>query len=72
MKFNPAIFTGDVLNTTARIEELCNTYGERLLVSKNLLDMLQIENRYVKKPIAETMLRGKKTKSVLYNLEKLD
>ena len=66
------VFTGDVLNTTARIEELCNTYTVNLLVSKNLLDMLQIENRYVKKPIAETMLRGKKTKSVLYNLEKLD
>jgi adenylate cyclase len=64
------VFTGDVLNTTARIEELCNTYTVNLLVSKNLLDMLQIENRYIKKPIAETTLRGKKTKSILYNLEK--
>jgi adenylate cyclase len=63
------VFTGDVLNTTARIEELCNTYTVKLLVSKNLLDMIKIDDHYVKKPIAETTLRGKKTKSILYNLE---
>ena len=64
------VFTGDVLNTTARIEELCNTYGVKLLVSKKLLDLLHIENRYIKNVIAEITLRGKKTKNILYNLEK--
>ncbi len=65
------VFTGDVLNTTARIEELCNTYGVKLLVSKKLLDLLQIENRYTKNVIAEITLRGKKTKNILYNLERI-
>ena len=66
------VFTGDVLNTTARIEELCNTYGVKLLVSKKLLDLLQIENRYIKNIIAEITLRGKKTKNILYNLKRIE
>jgi adenylate cyclase len=65
------VFTGDVLNTTARIEELCNTYDVKLLVSKKLLDLLQSENRYTKNVIAEITLRGKKTKNILYNLERI-
>ncbi len=66
------VFTGDVLNTTARIEELCNTYSVKLLVSKKLLDLLQIENRYIKSEIAEITLRGKKTKNILYTLERIE
>ena len=66
------VFTGDVLNTTARIEELCNTYGVKLLVSKKLLDLLQIENRYIKNVMAEITLRGKKTTNILYNLERIE
>jgi adenylate cyclase len=66
------VFTGDVLNTTARIEELCNTYGIKLLVSKKLLDLLQIENRYSMKRIDEVTLRGKKTKNILYNVERIE
>ncbi len=63
------VFTGDVLNTAARIEELCNTYGVRLLVSKKLLDVLQIKKRYLKKKIDEVTLKGKKTKNTLFTLE---
>jgi adenylate cyclase len=66
------VFTGDVLNTTARIEELCNTYGVKLLTSKKLLDLLQIEKRYSMKKIDEVTLRGKKTKNILYNLERIE
>jgi adenylate cyclase len=66
------VFTGDVLNTTARIQELCNTYGVRLLVSKKLIDLLQIENRYLIKAIGEITLRGKRGKDILYNVERLE
>ena len=66
------VFTGDVLNTAARIEELCNTYSVKLLLSKKLLDLLQIENRYIKNVMAEITLRGKKTKNILYNLERIE
>ena len=65
------VFTGDVLNTAARIQELCNTYNVKLLVSKKLLDLLSIENRYIPKAIGEITLRGKQTSDVLYNLERV-
>jgi adenylate cyclase len=64
------VFTGDVLNTTARIQELCNTYNVRLLISKKLIDLLQIENHYLIKAIGEITLRGKSAKDVLYNVER--
>ncbi len=66
------VFTGDVLNTTARIQELCNTYNVRLLVSEKLIDLLQIENLYSVKPMGEIILRGKSTKDILYNVEILE
>jgi len=66
------VFTGDVLNTTARIQELCNTYNVRLLVSKKLIDLLQIENRYLIKAIGEITLRGKSAKNILYSMERLE
>jgi len=66
------VFTGDVLNTASRIQELCNTYGEKLLVSKKLLDVLQIENRYLKKVIDEVTLKGKRTKNILCTLERIE
>lgn len=65
------VFTGDVLNTASRIQELCNNYGERLLVSKELLDVLQIENRYSIKKIDEVTLKGKRTKNILYTVERI-
>jgi adenylate cyclase len=65
------VFTGDVLNTASRIQELCNTYGERLLVSKELLDVLKIENRYSMKEKDEVTLKGKRTKNILYTLERI-
>lgn len=34
------VFHGDVVNTTSRIERLCSEKGERLLISKNLLEQL--------------------------------
>ena len=34
------VFQGDVVNTTSRIERLCSETGERILVSKILLEQL--------------------------------
>jgi len=65
------VFTGDVLNTASRIQELCNTFGERLLVSKELLDVLQIENRYSIQKIDEVTLKGKRTQNILYTVERI-
>ncbi len=53
------IYTGDVLNTTARIQAECNTYNTKALISEELLDELQKEDAISFIPIGQLMLRGK-------------
>jgi len=53
------IYTGDVLNTTARIQAECNTYNAKALISEDLLDELQKEDPVSFIPIGQLMLRGK-------------
>ncbi len=52
-------FTGDVLNTTSRIQGLCNTYGVDLLISNNLVELLELSNEYEVQMIGQPMLKGK-------------
>lgn len=52
-------FTGDVLNTTARIQGLCNEYNVDLLVSKNLIDQLNLEDNYAVQFLGKPKLKGK-------------
>ncbi len=53
------IFTGDVLNTTARIQALCNEYKESLLVSSKLWKHLNAPNNYEAIPLGSVELKGK-------------
>lgn len=56
------VFTGDVLNTTSRIQMLCNEYQAQLLASQYILNLLTINGTYLIKPIGEIQLRGKNRK----------
>ncbi len=60
------IYTGDVLNTTARIQGLCNYYETTLLVSRELLFVLPRQHRTLFHAIGELQLEGKLKKMVLY------
>ena len=62
------IFTGDVLNSTARIQGLCNQYMVDLLVSKKLLNHLSLSSEYQIRPIGKKELRGKTEYIELYTL----
>ena len=62
------IFTGDVLNTTARIQELCNAYQVDLLVSDKLVQNLQLDPELQSRSLGETALRGKETNFELYTI----
>ena len=53
------IFSGDVLNTTARIQEQCNILKQPLLVSKQLLSLLPIKDHFTIEPLGQIELRGK-------------
>jgi adenylate cyclase len=36
------VFSGDVMNTTHRIQAICNRYGVKILISRQLLDILHL------------------------------
>ena len=64
------IYTGDVLNTASRIEGLCNKHNVDLLLSKDLVDMLPLNEIYMPKRIGEISLRGKSTEIMLFTVER--
>ncbi len=59
-------YMGDVLNTTARIEEACKSYGESLLISENLVSQMDQQNTFTFKEVGKAQLRGKETGMTLF------
>lgn len=59
------IFTGDVLNTTARIQALCNHHQSDLLISEDLRKLLG-DSTYAFDAIGESELRGRQEKILLH------
>lgn len=62
------IFTGDVLNTTSRIQGLCRDHGVDLLVSEALLSKLSIGPEFLVTPVGEQQLRGRDEKIRLFTI----
>lgn len=62
-------FSGDVLNTTARIQSKCNELGVNILFSKFLLDKLRLKpNLFNPQRMGDIGLRGKQEKVILYTV----
>lgn len=64
------VYNGDVMNTTARIQEMCNHYQCKLLISGKLLKKLALGKTYSSRFIESVKLRGKKQKVQLYCVDK--
>ncbi|MBC2844901.1 adenylate/guanylate cyclase domain-containing protein [Winogradskyella flava] len=62
-------FVGDVLNTTARIQDLCNAYHTDLLLSEQLASFLELDKTYVLKHLGTSNFRGKQERLALVTLE---
>lgn len=62
------IYTGDVLNTTARIQAECNTFDAKVLISGDLLNELQKEDPISFTRIGELTLRGKRQNIQLHRV----
>lgn len=63
------VYSGDVLNTAARIQGKCNELGVNILLSKFLLDRLPIlPNIHNPQRIGQMLLRGKREEMVLYTV----
>jgi adenylate cyclase len=63
------IYTGDVLNTAARIQSLCNQYRASMLISGTLREQLTQSADYRFSEIGNITLRGKSTSLPIYRLE---
>jgi adenylate cyclase len=53
------VYSGDVLNTTSRIQEACNDQNAELLISEDVINQLKTYDRYQIIPIGELTLKGK-------------
>lgn len=62
------IFSGDVVNTAARIQNSCNAHGVDNLVSKELLEVLHLPSQYRTREIGDIMLRGKRDPMGLWTI----
>ncbi|UTW62493.1 adenylate/guanylate cyclase domain-containing protein [bacterium SCSIO 12741] len=60
------VYTGDVLNTTARIQSLCKQYESDLLTSQKLTLGLHLPEEVKSDQIGEILLRGKQKKVILH------
>jgi adenylate cyclase len=60
-------YHGNTINTASRIEALCNSLNEKLLISKKLYDVLAKESScYTYEKVIETQLRGKQGTTEIY------
>ncbi|MBB4079437.1 adenylate cyclase [Lewinella aquimaris] len=64
------MFTGDVLNTTARLQDLCNFFGVKLLVSAPLLEALPVTPDFATRSVGHQELRGRKQSLEVFTVTK--
>lgn len=63
------VFSGDVLNTTARIQCKCNDLGVNILISKYLIDKLpQAIQAFTPRKMGDLLLKGKNERVVLFTV----
>jgi len=62
------VYNGDVLNTTARIQNECNKYQRDCLVSGTLMNLLKKINGFQWEKIDAVTLRGKETEVELFSV----
>ncbi len=61
-------FSGDVLNTTSRIQGLCNSYKVDLLISEQLVKKIDLQSKYKVIALGENELRGRDEKIKLFTI----
>lgn len=54
-------YHGDTLNTTARIQSVCNEFGQQLLISRKFHEEIKTQRNFVSESLGSVLLRGKST-----------
>lgn len=52
-------YSGDVLNTTSRIQGMCNQFNEEVIVSEDLISRIRLAGRFTTALLGSIKLRGK-------------
>lgn len=60
-------FSGDVLNTTARVEKVCGNIGAKLVITDNLMNLLS-DPPYLMEKVSDVNLKGKKAPIDVYKV----
>lgn len=63
-------YHGDVLNTAARIQGVCNLYSKTLLISEKLEQHLTLTSDYKKELVGKVELKGKAKPVKIFSIEK--
>ncbi len=66
------VYSGDVLNVTARMENLCNQYDADLIVSKSLFNLLDKKHDILYEDLGAITLKGKDEKLELIKIHITD
>jgi len=64
------VFTGDVLNTTSRIQGFCKEYGQDLIISEILASQLSVKEEFLFTALGTAQLRGKTKALKLVGVER--
>jgi adenylate cyclase len=64
------IYSGDVLNTTSRIQEACNEFDTELLVSEDIINLISEPGNYLINTIGEITFKGKANKVRIVSVKK--
>jgi len=64
------VFSGDVLNTTARMQAVCNKFRVPILISKRLLSRLDLPEEYDLQRVGIIELKGKQEKVELFTFRR--
>ena len=65
------VYSGDVLNTTSRIQGECNNQNVDILLSADLLERMQLNGGYRHIALGEFPLKGKKETTALYTMTEI-
>lgn len=66
------VYHGDVMNTTSRILHACSKIENEILVSGQLMDLIELPVIYKTKKCGDISLKGKKEPMELFTIEEMD
>lgn len=64
------VYTGDILNAASRIQALCKSYQRSLIVSKEIIAVLDDTSALALETLGSTQLRGREEPAELYSVSR--